>query len=239
MLKASEFVPVAFEATVVGFNLNASRSKLAARLLDRYSDNVDEITDFGFTRRRQAIDDEFQMGFEGFGFLTVDHVRARVECGFPDDAGPGMGWIPERIKWAVELLSVILNFHKQQPRSLRFDMTWFLWGETSTARLIEHLGLAKSLHGFFATSDEFEIRGDTQRVIPGLFTVDCDLVAGRLFDYEPPENIGVQLRYWSPDNRFEGDAHINYSREVLEQFYTRTPQVMAEQLIALFPEGSK
>lgn len=239
MLKASEFVPVAFEATVVGFNLNASRSKLAARLLDRYSDNVDEITDFGFTRRRQGIFDEFQMQFEGRGFLTVTAAWARVECGFPDESGPGREWVPDRVDWAVDLLSLILGFHKQQAVALQFEMTWLLWGEASTARLIDHLGLTKSLNGFFAASDEFEARGDTRCVIPDLFSVDCDLVAGRLSDYEPPENVGLQLLYWSPDNRSGADAPIDYSREVLNQFYAAAPRAMAEQLAALFPEGPK
>ena len=239
MLKASEFVPIEFEATVVGFNLNASRSKLAARLLDRYSDRVDEITDFGFTRRRQAVDDEFQISFGTAGFLTVDHIRARVRCGFPDETGPGMAWIPERVSWAVELLSVILDFHKQRACSLQFEMTWLLWGETSTARLVDHLGLAKSLSGFFAASNQFEIHGDTQCVVPRLFSVDCNLVAGRFPDYEPPEDIGIQLRYWSPDNRVGEGTRIDYSREVLDRFYASAPQVMAEQLAALFPEESK
>ncbi|MBP3958623.1 hypothetical protein J8F10_25530 [Gemmata sp. G18] len=237
MLKASEFMPIAFEATAVGFNLSASRSKLAARLLNHYGDRIDDITELGFTRRKQSYSDEFQIMFGSVGFLTVDHIRAKVECGFPAESGPGKKWIPERVNWAVDLLSLILDFHKQRACSLWFEMTWLLWEESSTTRLIDQLGLTRSLNGFFAASQEFEIRGDSQTELPGLFPVTCELTMGRMVNYEPPEDIGVQLKYRSPDNRHDDDYPVDYSRETLDLFFATAPEVMYQQFDRLFPDG--
>lgn len=237
MLKASDFVLVGFEATVVGFNLTASRSKLAAQLLDRYGEQIDEIRDFGFTRRRQSDWDEFQLGFGNLGFLTVRNVLAKVACGFPDEAGPGTVWVTGRMNWAVDLLSTILEFHKQDASALWLEMTWLLFGESSTTRLIEHMGLTRALNGFFAASQEFEIRGDTHTDVPGLFAVDCELTAGRLGDYEPPEDIGVQLEYRSPDNRVREGPRVDYSRPMLDKFFGTAPHAMSQHLARLFPVG--
>jgi hypothetical protein len=129
----------------------------------------------------------------------------------------------------------IMTIQKAKVMALNSEVTWLLLGNSSTAPLVAHFGLSHTLNGFFAASEDFEIRGDTTAELPDLFSVRCDVFAGRLGDFAGPENVGVQIKYWSPDNRDDSDAPVNFTRTTVDQFFAVSPQMMERQLEQFFP----
>jgi hypothetical protein len=236
VLKASEFVPVAFEATVVGFALTKATGRLAARLLAKYGDLIDDEAGLSGPVRAKSPRASLQLLFNDYGLLTVTPAWATFQGSYPG-SDPWQDWVPGQLEWAVELLASILTIQKQPAMAVQLELTWLIWDESSTKRLIDHLGLSKSMNGFFATSNCFEIRGDTTTELPGLFPVECEFTAGRLEGFESPENVGVQIKYWSPDNRGGDENPVDYTRSVIDQFFATAPRVMHQQLERFFPAG--
>ena len=232
MLQANQFVPVAFEAVVVGFGLTKSVGRLAARLLAAHGDSIDD--EFGLQiPKRSAPLGQLEFVFQDRGLLTVTPLWARFVGSFLEDVGPG--WASEPVRWAVDLLMSIVSIQKTKVMALNIEVTWLLPGHTSTAALVAHFGLSHSLGGFFAASKDFEIRGDTTAEVPDLFPVSCELFAGRLGDLEFPENVGVQFKYRSPDNRGGSLATVDFTRTTVDQFFAVSPQLMERQLEQYFP----
>ena len=139
------------------------------------------------------------------------------------------------MQWAVELLMSVLKVQKSPVVSLNFEVTWLLVGHTSTSAVVEHFGLSHSLGGFFASSEDFEICGDTTAELPDLFSVGCEVVAGRLGGLGVEESVGVQIKHRSPDNRSGRGAPINFTRATIDQFFILSRQLMERQLAQYFP----
>jgi len=116
------------------------------------------------------------------------------------------------------------------------QVTWLLLGETSTERLIRFLGLAGAMNGFFANSEDFQIQGDTKVDLPGLFEAQCQLTLGRFGDYEPPDDLGIQIKYWGP-YAIGAEEPVRYTKEVARRFFSLAPQQMQKQLEQHFPSG--
>ncbi len=232
MLQASQFVPFAFKVTMRGFDLKKSVGRLAARLLSSYGDEVDDKIGSHIDIR-----EIFEFAFRDRGILTVTTNWTRFEGTF----APSLNSCREPnllpIHWAVELLSTVFSIQERRPLALIFEMVCLLDGHTTPAALIDQLGLSGSLNGFFAGSNTFEITGDSTTSLPNLFSVECELTAGWLADYMPPENIGVMMRYRSPDNLYGESAPVDYSRLVIDQFFDAAPLEMIKQLESLFSSG--
>lgn len=232
MLQASQFVPITFSAAMVGFDLTKSVGRLVAQLMSNYGDEIDELENHDL-----EFGETLEFVFRDRGLLTVTTFWTKFEGAFEPNPNSIHDPNLSPILWAVELLSTVLTIQKQQPVNLKFEMTWLLDGHTSTAALVDHLGLSRSLNGFFAASYAFEIFGDTSIMLPNLFSVDCELTTGRLGDYTPPENVGIVMRYRSPDNRLGESAPVDYTRAVIDQFFATAPVEMMKQLKSLFPTG--
>jgi len=70
VLQANQFQPIAFEATIAGFGLTMSVSRLAATLLAAHGDSIDD--ELGVTvSKHLTIGRQMQMVFRGRGLLTV------------------------------------------------------------------------------------------------------------------------------------------------------------------------
>ena len=234
MLQASQFTPVTFEAVVVGYQLTKSIGRLAARLLAAHGDLIDD--EFGFRiPNRSAMGGHLQLAFRDRGLLNVTNCWARFEGSFPQEVGPGPAWASEPVQWAVDLMMSVVDAQKSPVASLNFEVTWLLLGHSSTDALVAHLGLSQSLGGFFASSRDFEIRGDTNAELPDLFPVGCEVFAGRLSDLDDAESVGVQIKHRSPDNRLDLDAPVNFTRVTVDQFFALSPQLMERQLAQYFP----
>jgi hypothetical protein len=128
-----------------------------------------------------------------------------------------------------------MTIQKAKVLAIDSEVTWVLQEHSSTAPLVAHFGLSHTLGGFFAASENFEIRGDTTVELPDLFAVKCEVFAGRLGDFADPENVGVQIKYRSPDNRLDSDAPVNFTRTAVDQFFTVSPRLMERQLEQFFP----
>ena len=157
---------------------------------------------------------------------------ASFEGSFPVDVGPSSAAAPEPVKWAVDLLMLVVNTQKSQVKSMSFEVTWLLLGEISTAALVEHFGLSYSLGGLFASSGAFAICGDTTAELPDLFTVECDVFAGWL---ENSGEVGVQIKHWPQDDRFDPNSTVTFTPIVIDQFFALSPQLMQRQLAQYFP----
>ncbi|MGL4420082.1 MAG: hypothetical protein ACRCZF_05410 [Gemmataceae bacterium] len=234
MLEASQFVPVVFEATVVGFDLSKSLGRLAARLLATHGEAIDDEMGIQIPRR-SATFKTLELVFRDRGLLTVTPAWVSFEGSFPEDVGPGSGPASETVKWAVDLLMSIMTIQKANVMALSFELTWLLQEQSSTAPLAAHFGLSHTLGGFFKASENFEIRGDTTTELPDLFPVKCEVVAGQVVDFEYPENVGVQIKHRSPDNRFESEAPVHFTSTTVDQFFAASPQLMERQLVQFFP----
>jgi hypothetical protein len=234
VLQASQFEPVSFKATVIGFGLTKSVGRLAARLLAAHGEQIDDEVGLQIPKR-SATDNTLQLLFRDRGLLNVTPAWARFEGAFPENPKPGQDWASEPIKWAVDLLMSIMTIQKKTTLALNLEVTWLIREHSSTAALVEHLGLSDSLGGFFAASKYFEIRGNTTIELPNLFPVDCEVLAGRLFEFEDPENVGVQIKYFSPDKRIDETAPVSFTRTVIDQFFAVSPRVMEKQLEQFFP----
>ena len=230
MIQASQFVPISFGVTMVGFGLTKSVGRLAARLLTSYGDEIDD--ELG---NHIEIQEPLQFVFRDRGLLTVTTFWTKFEGAFEPHPNSIHDPNLSPIYWAVELLSTVLTIQKQQPVNLKFEMTWLLDGHATTTALVDYLGMSKSLNGLFAASTDFEVSGNTTVQLSNLYLVECELTTGRLGDYTPPENVGIVMRYRSPDNRFGDSAPIDYTRAVIDQFFANTPLEMMKQLKSLFP----
>lgn len=237
MLKASDFRAIHCVASALGWELTANRGKLAARLLERYADRIDEVTDLGFARRKHSMTDEFELLLGTLGLVSVRQAAASISCECPVEREGSKDWLPAAVRGATDLLCEILAFQKQRPRALWFELTYLLWEVETTTTLVEHLGLVHTLGGLFAASTEFEIRGDTQLELPGLFPVTCELSAGVQVDFRPREDVGVSLKYRTRDNLVREGAPVDYTPELIARFFATAPQAMHDQLAQLFPGG--
>lgn len=144
------------------------------------------------------------------------------------------------MQWAVELLMSIATLQKSNVPAIDTEVTWSLPDQTSTAPLVAHFGLSDTLGGFFAASEYFRIRGDTSTELPDLFSVECELFAGRLVNFDGPSNVGVQIKYSSPDSRRGLQVPVNFTRAKVDQFFTASLPSMERQLEQFFPNrGAK
>ena len=234
MLEASHFVPVAFEATVAGFGLTKSVSRLVALLLTTHADTIDD-EDVPRIQSQSAAGGELQLIFRDRGLLTVTSGWASFEGSFPEDAGPGTGWAFKPVEWAVDLLMSIMTIQKANVLALNFEKTWVLSEQSSTESLVAYFGLSRTLGGLFAASEDFQIRGDTTVELPDLFPVECEVLAGRLVNVADPDDVGIQIKHRSPDNRGSSGAPVNFTRNTVDQFFTVSPQLMERQLAQFFP----
>lgn len=236
MLEASQFVPVAFEARVIGFDLTKSVGRLAARLLAAHGDLIDD--EFGVQiPKRSTTWGQLSLVFRDRGLLTVTPLWASFQGSLPEDVRSDSDPASESMRWAVDVLMSIMSIQKAMVMALNLEVTWVLSEHSSTAPLVAHFGLSRALGGFFAASEYFEIRGDTTTELPDLFPVRCEVLAGRLGNFMPPENVGVQIKYRSPDSRVESDAPVNFTRATVDKFFVVSPQVMERQLTKFFPTG--
>ena len=143
----------------------------------------------------------------------------------------------ESMRWAVDVLMSIMTTQKAMVMALNLEVTWVLSEHSTTAPLVAHFGLSRALGGFFTASEDFEIRGDTTTELPDLFPVRCEVLAGRLGNFADPENVGVQIKYRSPDRRVQTDVAVDFTRATVDQFFFVSPQVMERQLTKFFPIG--
>jgi hypothetical protein len=234
VLEASQFVPVAFEATMIGFGLTKSVGRLAARLLAVHGDAIDDEVGLQIPKR-SATGRTLQLFFRDRGLLTVTPAWVSFDGSFPEDVSPDSGWTTEPVQWAVDLLMSIMTIQKAKVMALNSEVTWLLSAHSSTAPLVDHLGLSHSLEGFFAKSEDFEIRGDMNADLSDLFPVTCEVFAGRLGDFEGPENVGVQIKHRTPDNRIDPGPPVNFTRTTVDQFFAASAKLMERQLVQFFP----
>lgn len=234
MLQANQFTPVTFEVVTVGFKLTKSIGRLAAHLLKAHGDLIDDELGLQVPKRSTPWG-ELELVLRERGILTVTHNWARFEGSFSQDVGLTSAWTHEPVQWAVDLLLSIMEFQKSRVMALNFEVTWLLSGHSSTAGLVAYLGLSHSFGGLYASSQDFEIRGDTDAELPDLFPVRCEVFAGRLSDLADEESVGVQIKHRSPDNRLDPDAPVNFTRATVDQFFALSPQLMERQLAQYFP----
>ena len=236
MLKASQFVPVEFEATVIGFDLTKSVGRLAARLLAAHGDAIDD--EFGVhLPKRSDASGQLQLYFRDQGLLTVTPAWASFQGSLPEDVRPDSDPASESMRWAVDILMSIMSTQKAMVMALNLEVTWLLSEHSTTAPLVAYFGCSHALGGIFAASEDFEIRGDTTTELPDLFPVRCEVLAGRLGNFADPENVGVQIKYRSPDRRVQTDVAVDFTRATVDQFFVIAPQVMERQLTKFFPIG--
>ena len=120
VLKASQFVPVAFEATVIGFDLTKSVGRLAARLLAAHGDAIDD--EFGVhIPKRSATWGQLQLIFRDRGLLTVTPAWASLQGSLPENVRSDSDPASESMLWAVDVLMSIMSTQKAMVMALNLE----------------------------------------------------------------------------------------------------------------------
>jgi hypothetical protein len=232
-IRADEFVPVGFRAVINSFGLAKRVGHIIGHVLAKYGDLVsDDVS--GQSRRDGGSVTSSQLIFPDHGLLTVNPAAMTFYGWAPAASSTREPWLEDRISWAIEMLAHAFAAARQPTVGLALAIDWLLWDETTTNRLIDHLGLPNALGGLFAESDNFQIQGSLTLEMPNLFPVDCGVLLGRLLDYEHPDNVGLSMEVWHYQLPGEA-ASTDYTGEVGRAFFRTTPSVLREQIERLFP----
>lgn len=174
------------------------------------------------------------MVFTDHGLLEVDGSGARLQCGHPGDARPTDGWIPERLRWATELLEDIFRIQKKSIDGVSLQTDWLFWEVKSFDRLLQHLGVSGPIGSVLRQADSIAVEGNVIVPLTGLFDVECEIRVGDLLNYMPPDNVGIELKHWTPSVAMD-DLQIEFTGEVVRQFCSASLAKMREQLDSYFP----